>query len=580
MSSDNIYGYTNLKNVQILISLLKAYGIKDIVLSPGGRNVPFVHSVENDKDFSCYSVVDERSAGFFALGLIHALKRPVAICCTSATAVCNYMSSIEEASYQHLPLVVLTADRNQYYLNQDEDQMISQINIFKEICKSEVTLPLIKDASDEWYCGRVINEALSEINHHGTGPVHINFQVERVSEGYDTKVLPNVKKIARILPEDADKWEEAKQELSGKKILIIYGQHLGTDLEEHTLLEKFADQYNCVIAADHLANFHGNHKINTFLISNTLTFELLNKLLPDVVISIGGNYVSEIRGWLKKHEGKFIHWKISEQGNFADQFKNLTKVFECNNKYFLDYFIKDNSDVHLNIDYYSLWASAQENVELPDFNYSAPYAVGEFMKNLPKGAKLHLANSNSVRLAQYFALDPSIEVFCNRGCNGIDGSLSSFVGMASATEEICYLLIGDLSFFYDMNGLWNRYIRRNIRIMLNNNSGASIFHVSPGETLLPTIDKHTAAEHFAVAEGWVESRNFTYLSAHNKEEFDEALKKFNDTANDKAIFLEVFTDKSDDAKEMKQFYNSSKKKNLLSGSKSVLFQSIMNRITK
>ncbi len=580
MDSDNMYGYSNLKNVQILIALLKEYGIKDIVLSPGGRNVPFVHSVENDKDFKCYSVVDERSAGFFTIGLIHALKRPVAMCCTSATAVCNYMSSVEEASYQHLPLVVLTADRNSYYLNQDEDQMISQTNIFKEICKAEVTLPIIKDESDEWYCGRIINEALSEINHHGTGPVHINFQIERVSEGYDTKILPAVKKINRILPDDTKEWTEAKKELNGKKILVIYGQHLVADSEEHNLLEKFANQYHCVIAADHLANFHGEHRINTFLISNTLTFELLNELLPEIVISIGGNYVSEIRGWLKKHEGKFAHWKISEQGNFADQFKNLTKVFECNNKQFLQYFADGNSTMQASNDYFKLWVNIQAKVDLPKFDFSAPYAVGEFMKNLPIGAKLHLANSNSVRLAQYFELDPSIEVFCNRGCNGIDGSLSSFIGMASVTEETCYLLIGDLSFFYDMNGLWNRHIGNNIRIMLNNNSGASIFHVSPGKTLLPTIDRHTAAEHHAIAEGWVKSRNFTYLSAHNKEEFDEALKAFNDTTNDKAIFFEVFTDKSQDAKEMKQFYSTSKKNNLLSGSKSVLFKSIINRITK
>src|SRR5690554_3871005 len=170
--------YSSLKNVQIIISLLKQYNINHIVISAGTRHTPLVHSVENDSFFKCYSIVDERSASFFALGLIEELQKPVAICCTSGSAVANYVSAANEAFYQQLPLLILTADRNPYYLFQQEEQMIPQINLFKDICKKTVTLPIVRDDKDFWYCSRLVNEALLELEHKEKGPVHINFPVE------------------------------------------------------------------------------------------------------------------------------------------------------------------------------------------------------------------------------------------------------------------------------------------------------------------------------------------------------------------------------------------------------------------
>lgn len=581
MSQSDKVRYTSLKNVQILIALLKEYGVHNVVLSPGGRNVPFVQSVENDPFFSCYSVVDERSAAFFGIGLIHSLKEPVAICCTSATAVCNYMSAVYEAYYQKLPLIVLTADRLSYYLNQSEEQMIPQQHIFGDACKVEVSMPIVKDADDEWYCGRVVNEALSAAMENCQGPVHINFEVENIAAPYDVEQLPKVKRIYKIYPNHTREWKRACREAANKKIILIFGQHLCVDEEEKQLIEKFCEVYNVVVCTDLLSNIHCKSQINTSVLANTCSFETMNELLPDIVITMGGNYVSGIRNWLKGNFGKFSHWEVEASGKIADQFKSLNKIFVCDEKEFFLHFLEDSVIPSENDhSFFRQWHERQEVIEIPDFPYSSEYAVKQMFCTMPFGSKLHIANSNSIRIAQMFPLADDIEVFCNRGCNGIDGSMSSFIGMASVRKELCYLLIGDLSFFYDVNALWNRHIGENVRIMLLNNSGASIFYVHPGEEALPEIEEFTAAKHSQTAEGWALSCGFQYIKSDNQEEFDEKLKIFHDDATGKPILFEVFTDKKQDALLLTDFYNKSKIKNLLSGKKGTLVKTAFRRVMK
>lgn len=578
--SQNGNNYVALKNVQVLIAMLKEYGIDHIVLSPGGRNVPFVHSVENDPYFTCYSVVDERSAAFFGIGLIHSLKKPVAICCTSATASCNYLSGVTEAFYQHLPLVVLTADRNSYYLNQDEEQMIPQISMYNGVCKKEVSLPIVQNAADEWYCGRVINEALSELNHGTIGPVHINFQIENILTEYTVPELPPVKRIKRVGYFDAEEWQMALEEAKDKKIMVIFGQHLTVSDELKNYMELFSETYNCVVCTDLLSNLHIKRQVNTINIASTSVFQTLDEMLPDIVITMGGNYLSTMRNWLKSHEGDFSHWKVSKGGEFADQFKNLTKVFECEEEFFLKQFTGAVADAAVAHQYFDQWKKAEQNVAVSDFPWSSIYAAKEFIHNIPDSSKLHIANSNSVRLSMMFELNPTVEVFCNRGCNGIDGSMSAFIGNAAVSDELCFLIIGDLSFFYDMNSLWNRYIRKNVRIMLNNNLGAGIFHVMPGEKLLPTLDEYTAARHNQTAELWAKSCGFRYLSAKNKEDFDSNLQEFLSDEGDEPVLFEVFTEKESDAALLKKFYNGGKMDHLLQGKKSTLIKTALNKLKR
>ena len=191
---------------------------------------------------------------------------------------------------------------------------------------------------------------------------------------------------------------------------------------------------------------------------------------------------------------------------------------------------------------------------IPDFQYSNLYTVKTLMKHIPKNSILHLGNSTTIRIAQLFELDESVEVYCNRGVNGIDGCVSTFVGQACVTDKLCFLIVGDLTFFYDMNALWNRYLGSNVRIMLNNNGGAALFHFNQGLDRYPTLNLNVAAEHNGTAKGWAESRGFSYLAARTKAEFDMAIDEFVSPESKKPIFLEVFTSKEEDARLQHEFY--------------------------
>ncbi len=549
--------YSVLNRVKQLVSLLKQNGITHIVLSPGNRNVPIVHSLENDPFFTCFNITDERSAAFFALGLINEIKKPVAICCTSGTAVCNYASAVAEAYYQNIPLLVITADRNPYYLNQNEDQMIPQVGVLSSICKKSVALPIDEDEKDNAYSNRILNEAFLALNHHGTGPVHINIPMEAALTDFEECEITKVRKIERHELGDGT-WEDmAKRLKNAKRVLVVYGQSAPADEKLKSNIESFARKYNAVIAKDLISNLHCFGAVNTFSAARFLTADKFAEMCPEIVITLNGNYVSYIRGLLKSNNKKFSHWLVSESGEVADPFFKLSDIFECDCSRFFELFAQNGGDDIENT-YYKEWKKLDDGITLPEFEYSDIYATGEFMKALPENSVLHLANSSSVRLAQHFAVKESVNVYCNRGTNGIDGSLSSFIGQAAICGKPCFLLIGDLSFFYDMNGLWNRYVGNNVRIMLNNNEGAGIFHFLIGEKKISTLNKNTAAEHFATAKGWVESVGFKYLCATNKEELDAAMKEFAVADSDKPIFLEVITKKDEDARILREFYNSKK----------------------
>ncbi|MBD5396191.1 MAG: 2-succinyl-5-enolpyruvyl-6-hydroxy-3-cyclohexene-1-carboxylic-acid synthase [Lachnospiraceae bacterium] len=554
--------YSVIRNVNILVSLLKKFDIRNIVVSPGSRNIPIAVSIEKDDFFKCYSIVDERSAAFFGIGLIQKLKQPVAICCTSGTAVCNYLSAVTEAYYQKLPLIVITADRNIYYLNQLEDQDIPQMSYFVEVTKKSVCLPIVNDEKSEWYCWRLVNEALLGLDHHGTGPVHINVPIEIGPEEMDfsLKELPELNCITRLTVESKrEEWKRYAERLKKtRKILIIYGQSFRASAELSSIIGQFFKKYNCVIATELISNLWSDGIVNLHRIFQFHSGDFLDQAEPEIVITLGGNYVSDIKGKLKSNKWNFEHWLVCEEGLIADPYRKLTNVFECSPQVFFSNMTGLGGNDILEHSYYDLWKENEKQFVEPFREYNDVYVVSEFMRKIPDHALLHVANSTSIRIAELFSVKETVDVFCNRGTNGIDGSLSAFIGAASVSDELCFLLIGDLSFFYDMNGLWNRYIGKNIRILLNNNSGAGIFHYIRSEKIIPSLDNLVAAEHDAMARKWVESRGFLYLSAYNMKEFEDNITKFFDANLDSPVFFEVFTDKKTDAEALKRYYESNK----------------------
>lgn len=548
--------YSDIKSVQILIASLKAYGIKKVVCSPGNRNVPIVHSLENDPFFETYSIVDERSAAFFGIGLIQHYRESVAICATSGTAVCNYYSAIVEAYYQKLPLLIISADRNPYYLNQDEEQMFPQIDAFKNVTKKNVQLPMIKDEMDAYVCRRNVQEAILELNHHGCGPVQINIPLEAKLAEFTTPELPTIPIIRRHLREDS--WHDFANKLLESKVLVLYGQSAPISQECLEEIEAFANRYDAVLAIDPLANLHCSNTVSTFLLSRILDAEQFGEMLcPDIVITLNSGYMSYIRSHLKNFKGKYEHWTVNERGQVLDPFMSLREIFECAPIEFIRKMNMEEKRSKKNHgSFRQMWKKIVHKIECSDIiiPWSNLQAVRMLMSEIPQNAKLHLANSSSVRLAAHFPIKSSVEVYCNRGANGIDGSASAFIGMAYQQEELCYLLIGDLSFFYDMNSLWNHYLTPNLRIVMSNNGGATLFHYTVGVEKVPSLNQNIAAGHSAIAEGWVTSRGFDYISVRDEKEMRKALNIMADKSREKPVFVEVFTDKEDDAKILNNFY--------------------------
>lgn len=546
--------YSNIKSVQILISLLKQYGVKDVVLSPGGSDIPLIHSIEMDNNFNCYSVVDERNATYFAMGLAQEKNTYVACICTSGTAICNYLPGVTEAYYQDVPILVITADKNPYFQGQLETQKIDQMNTFTNVVKRSVDLPVIRNEDDEWLCNRLINEALLELNHHGTGPVHINIPITGDTSVYDCKELPKVRKM-NIVSENSDKklWNEYSNVLSSKKrIMVVVGQNVNFSEKDIKNLNNFFKKYNCIFAVEHLSNVECEGKIYTYPI--TEMGGLTENLLPDLVISIGNNLAAyKLKPFLRANYKKMENWYISLSGKVRDSYKSLTTIFEMSVSSFFENICKYSIDSKNSLNYYNEWKKTESFINIPDVELSNMYVAKSLAEIIPENSILHLAILNSTRTMQYFKLNKNIHTYSNVGSLGIDGCLATFVGQSTANDKLAYLVIGDLSFFYDMNAAALRSIKNNVRIILLNNGGGSEFHFFMGKEKIPTINKHISAEHNHVAEGWIKSLNYDYYAVNNKEELDNIMPILG-KKSEKPIFVEIFTDMELDAKRINNIY--------------------------
>lgn len=549
--------YSNIKSVQILVALLKKFEIKDIVLSPGGSDIPIIHSIEEDSFFTCYSVVDERSAAYFAMGVAQEKQRPCACVCTSGTAVCNYLPGITEAFYQDVPVVAITADKNPYYQDQLETQKIKQDHIFDGVTKKSVDLPLVKTQEDAWLCNRLVNEALLELNHHGSGPIHINIPIVGATNIYDCNTLPDERKITRIDAEQMDQyWSEYANKLAGKKIMVVVGQNVKFSTQCITLLNEFYSKYNCIYAVEHLSNLKCDGCIWTYAVTEMLGVRELTPLVPDVVISVGNNLAAyHLKPMLRNNYKTICNWLIHKNGFVRDAYKCLDTIFECEIENFFAGILGVKAGSTSDHSYYDKWNKYINRISLPDFEFSNFYVAKKLSSIIPSGSVLHLAILNSTRVMQFFDLQDSIMTYSNVGALGIDGCLSTFAGQAAASpDKLAYLLIGDLSFFYDMNAAGLRSVSNNVRIILLNNGGGSEFQFFMGKKNIPTLDKYICAEHEKVATGWAWSLGYDYYSASTKEEFDSVIDKFGQKS-DRPMFMEVFGNMEQEADRTNEMYD-------------------------
>lgn len=548
--------YTDKRSVLQLVALLKAHGVTKMVLCSGSRNIPLIQTLASVPSFSCYPMTDERSAGFFTLGLSLQTAQPVVVCCTSGSALLNLHPAVAEAYYQQASLIVISADRPAAWIGQMDGQTLPQPNVFGSLVKKSVNLPEIHTEEDEWYCNRLINEALLATHHHGRGPVHINVPLSLPLFDFTSETLPEVRVITRY--EGLNVYDRDYNDLIDKlnacpKKMVLVGQM--------NLIYLFEKRYSKLLykhfvwLTEHLSNqtIPGIPIKNFDLALHAFTEEQKRDMAPELLITYGGHVVSkQLKQYLRKYPPK-EHWHISPEGEVVDTFGVLTTIIEMSPFEFLEKI--SGLLTSSTTDYPRRWETYCRREEEPQFAYSAMAAVGALLHNLPAECALHLANSSAVRFAQLFTLPSSVEVCANRGTSGIEGSLSTALGYAFYSDKINYLVIGDLSFFYDMNALWSGHVRSNLRILLLHNGGAGIFHTLPQLSLTTNARPFITAPHSTSARAWAEDRGFEYIAVHEEKALKEAVLELTRMEQrERPMLVEVFTDRATDAELLTKYY--------------------------
>ena len=549
--------YSNIPGIQILISLLKQYNIKHIVISPGTRNTPLVHSVECDDFFKCYSIVDERSAGFFALGLSEKLNVPVCVTCTAATATCNYMPSIKEAYERKIKLIALTADQDTYSTFHMGDQNINQINMYEGYVNYAVDVPKINNEKDYWYFNRCVNEAFLKLEENG--PIQINFRMNYDLDELAVFPLDKIKKTRKIeLYKDNINWSNLTDILKDKKIIVFCGSDYYNNQTTKKLILEFKSKTNSVILGDYYSNIIDKDVINPSILSDVYCNKDVDKLKPDIIIFIGSIIYAPIKNNNKLFTEGIETWQISEDGRVNDTFMNTNKLFMTNVETFFANINKYLTIENQNNKLFLEWKKNIEAVDLNELEFSHIYSIKKILEKIPDNSIIHMSVLDAIRLSNYFKIKSNISCFANIGADGIDGALSTFLGQAAQTENLSFLLIGDLSLMYDMNALYSK-IPKNVRIFVINNYAGSEFHKNFGIKKIPTLNMHIAAGHNTDMKDVSSINDFIYISATNKNELKEGIEKFV-SESDKPIIFEVFTDANKDANILKEKWEKNRMK--------------------
>jgi len=534
--------YSNKKSIQQLLSLMLEHGVTNVVLSPGSRNAPLIHTFSQHPQLTCYTIVDERSAAYFALGLILKTQKPVAVCCTSGTALLNYSSATAEAYYQKLPLMVISADRPTHWVGQADGQTINQKNVLANFVRRSVTLPEINNADDLWLCNRLVNEALIALTRIDAGPVHVNIPLSEPLYEFTKDSIPAVRKIQLVEgnPSVPSSYVEAWSTFTKK--MVVVGQHLPSK-ELTSAVEKLALRGDTVIIAEHTANLPSAasvQQLEQVLVS--LTDSEKAQFAPDILLTIGGHIVSKrFKQLIRRHQPSRL-WRIGS--DVVDTYQALTDLLDVDAPSFVEGIAKTEVGSK---EYHNLWANRSEQAIsagkefLKGVPYSDMLVYRTVFEQMPSGISLHLGNSTPVRYAQLFSLPSYVDVYSNRGTSGIDGVVSTFAGFASQNDRLSLLLVGELSFLYDSNGLWNRYLSPKARIIVINNGGGGIFRLIDGPSKSEALEQHIEYRHGQSVENIATAFGVEYLSASNEKELECSLERLMDESINKPMLLEVFT---------------------------------------
>ena len=533
--------YTDDKGTLILLALLKQYGIKRVIASPGTGNMALVVSMQHDPYFEMYSCVDERSAAYMACGMAAEAGEPVVITCTEATASRNYLPGMTEAFYRKLPVLVIMTGRGENRAGSYEPQSIDNAVLPKDVAKYKVNIPVCRSHKDERIATTKLNEAINNLYTNGGGPVCV------VMESYDSlgfliKELPKVRVIKTY------KKKEELPPLPKGNIAILVGAHQKWNTKAVKAIEFFCEKNNAVVLCDLTSNYNGKYRLNYSIVT---TQEGAPKLMPklDLLIYVGtvcGDYYTSENMCCAKE-----WWMVNEDGQYHDRFNKLTAVITMEEADFFENYVYEEST---NTSLYEEMKKQRDEMfaSIPELPFSNLWIAQTASKEIPENCVVHAAINNSFRSWNYFPLPNSVTGSCNVGGFGIDGGLSTLVGASLVHPDKLYFgIIGDLAFFYDMNALGNRHIGNNLRLLLVNNGKGQEFrnYQHPASLLGDDCDKYVAAGgHYGeqsptLVKAYAESMGFRYLTASSKEDFLKVYKDFfNGKQSDKPMVFEVFTD--------------------------------------
>ena len=536
------FHYSSEKNVQILISLMKAHGVRRVIVSPGSENIPFVGSIQNDPYFELYSAADERSAAYIACGMAAEGGEPVALSCTAATASRNYVSGLTEAFYRKLPVLAITSSQASSRIGHHIPQVTDRRAPMPDIARISVELPVIHSKEHEWDCVIKANDALLELRRRGGGPVHINL-ITRMESDFSVEKLPAVRAIYRV--NVGDKLPAVTQ----RKTAVFVGAHLRWSEELTQAVERFCEQHNGVVLCDHTSNYTGKYRVLAPLVCRQKSYDA-PCVKPDLLIHIG-----DVSGAYMQTLSPAEVWRVNPDGELRDTFRKLTYIFEMEELAFFTHYAQEQAKKK-DTGYYEQWMREDERLraKIPELPFSNTWLGQQAMPRIPSGAVLHLGILQSLRCWNYFYGPEGLLGYCNTGGFGIDGGVSSLIGASLADSGRLYIgVVGDLAFFYDMNSIGNRHVGKNIRLMAVNNGLGSQFKVPGnlayesglGEATNPYIaaEGHYGRQSRTLVRHYAEDLGFEYLSADNKSDFLAGLTRFlYPEITEKPMLFEVFTD--------------------------------------
>ena len=538
--------YSAERNVQILVALLKAHGIRYVIASPGTTNINFVASVQNDPYFKVFSSVDERSAAYIACGIASESGEPVVLSCTGATASRNYISGLTEAHYRKLPVLAVTSTQNPVRVGHLVPQVIDRSLQQADTVHETILLSMVRNSEEEWDCEIKANRALLALRHHGGGPVHINLETG-YNQDFSLRELPPARVIRRIMPHD-----EFPALPTEGKIGIFVGAHQPFGKELTQAVDAFCASHNAVVFGDLTSGYHGEYEYHPALLASQFDWGK-EPIRPNLMIHIG-----EVSGdYSMDNLVPDNVWRVNPDGELRDRFKKLTYVFEMEEVTFFNHYAQSEAPPRRSYLDTCLNYHKQALAALPEFPFSNVWIARNSVNRLPEGSVLHVGILNSLRCWSYFDLPKSVATACNVGGFGIDGDVSTLIGASLVnSDRLCFAVVGDLAFFYDLNVLGNRHVGNNVRIMLINNGRGTEFHNSdhPASRFGEDGDKFMAAAgHFGnkspeLVKHYAQDLGFEYMCATSKEEYLAVCDSFfSPEPKQRPVVLEVFTDSDDES---------------------------------